>query len=115
MGKKNKKKTIASTRKNFDENSGDEKPAKKEKRKILKKLLSRNPLGKKAKNQEKKVSEEKPEISEEEMILAATEMEEPIAQSPKQKQKIKGGILMMIGAFTLLFIGYFLFAYYSSP
>lgn len=35
--------------------------------------------------------------------------------SPARRQKIRGGILMTIGLFTLLFIGYFLFGKFFSP
>ncbi len=107
MGKKNKKKTLESTRKNNNENISGIKSAKKEKSKILKKLLSSSILSKKAKNHERKIEEK----------IALDELEIVALTPPpaKQKQKIKGGILMMIGAFTLLFIGYFLFSKFFRP
>lgn len=94
MGKKHKKKTLASTRK-----SQQEAVDKKNRKKKLK--LNFQEVKEKAK-------EAKTEV-----IAATRDLLKPRHErkklSPEQKQKIRGGILSMIGLFALVFIGWFLF------
>ncbi len=126
MGKKNKKKTIASTRPSANEEK-EEILEEKKKRKLLK-LFS---------GKEKKQVEQKAETKEENAIAAEIARKAEAAAQVKaeaaaaktgshpthaekqrkekkkllsaHKQKIKGGLLVLIGLFALTFIGWFLF------
>jgi hypothetical protein len=114
MGKKSKKKTIASTRKiEATEELGAQIKPQKEKKKLIGKLFGKKPHTAKpapaAPVEHPKAEPEKIETH------IAKPKKEKRRLSPIQKQKIKGGFLILIGLFALSFIGYFLFGKFFRP
>jgi hypothetical protein len=116
MAKKSKKKTLASTRPAPPEKKQQEQPEKK--KKILKKLFVRKA----------RKAEAKEPVTEKEISAGISEQRapEPVAAEPQVKkprkkilaahrQKIRGGLLVLIGVFSLSFIGWFLFGKMFRP
>ncbi len=143
MGKKNKKKTVASTKKpvKTPEQIQLEKEAQ-ENKKILKKLLKRVKTAKDKKASKKKAAEVKAEIKKEEAKIAkieATKLEpvkseqlkvetpKPVHHAPKEKklrkpvfteqqwQKIRGAVMVIVGLFMIGFVSYFLYTRLFRP
>lgn len=123
MAKKKTKKTLDSTRKMETTVDDREDAQKKEKKKGFGKIFSKSSEGKSAKGEQKSEPKNEPRTSE--IVVtdkhfsqnhtveknqgeSKTSSKEKRKNSPR-KQKIKGGILMLIGIFALSFIGYFLF------
>lgn len=98
MSKKSKKKTVASTRKATLENEIRQREAKKANKKNLKTIL----LGSKEENK-KSTTVESSKESDKEPKKTRKRL------SPEHKQKIRGGLLILIGLFAITFIGWFLF------
>jgi hypothetical protein len=138
MGKKNKKKTIASTRPVPEEVKEEIREEKKPKKllKIFSRKDKKTAEEKAAKAAEQKAAKEEKAaedraIAKEEKAIAeaiakkaqsaAEARQEGREQKPKKrilaahKQKIKGGILALIGLFALTFIGWFLFGKMFRP
>lgn len=138
---KKKKKTIASTKKVEKTAEEKENIVQQESKKSgrgLKKMLKMKKRSKpkkveKIKKKEKEVSKPVPDVAKETPVIKESpKKEEPVIYEPKHKkepkpkrkrepmspankQKIRGGILITIGLFTILFIGYFLFGKYFNP
>lgn len=118
--KKNKKKTIASTRKSKNELATlnlHSKPSENFFKKIFTKSKKKN---KKSHNKSKKGKDLKQvqKVTKEESTKEPPKehlKKEKKRLSPGQKQKIKGGLLALIGLFALSFIGYFLFGKLFRP
>lgn len=115
-----KKKTIASTkRKETEMEVTQEQKRKKAKKGLLFKRKESKKERKAAeeKEEKKEKKEEKPreEKVREENSSEKKPREQRTPLSPQQKEKIKGGVLMLIGLGTLLFVGSFLFGKLFSP
>jgi len=128
MGKNNKKKTVSSTRKVESVESDIEAIQKKEKRRVLSKLFAKaKKVRLKKPKKEKEAASARVEASAETAAElkaeAKLEAQEAKVETPKvkktkkerepltheTKQKIRGGLLMLIGLFAVSFIGWFLF------
>ena len=122
MGKKNKKKTIASTRPSVSEGKAEISEEKK-KKKLLKIFSKKKAVHKTEVKEENAIAREiarKAEAAAEvkaelQPAHAAKPRKEKKKLSPAQKQKIRGGILVLIGLFALSFIGWFLFGKMFRP
>ncbi len=108
---KKKKKTVASTKKT-PKKTVEDKPVKTKKRKI----------GFFSRNNKKHSAQDKQETKVEKAV--ARTIERPNTDKPKKqkkkispvaRQKIRGGILILIGLFAISFIGWFLFGKLFSP
>ncbi len=119
MGKKNKKKTVASTRKVESLDNEIEVIQKKEKRKVLRRLFTKaqkvKPIRPKKKAAPEVVVPEVAQKMEAEAEVKSATQKERKKLSPEHVQKIRGGLLMLIGLFALSFIGWFLFGKFFRP
>jgi len=130
MAKKTKKKTLASTRPLPTENKQQEQPEKK--KKIFPKLFRKS--GKKTAQPKAEKPAKAPADISSALVAPVIPSQTPVQEKPAQtaeisakpkkerrkilgahRQKIRGGLLMLIGLFSLAFIGWFLFGKMFRP